>query len=205
MRGLIFVALAACGSSQAPAPVSTSMQPVIQNQGPPCTEAAAGLERATQDLRPPDTSIAEAMRARCREDIWPSEAIACFAQLATSDAALATCVQQLPEGSRAALFDELTTGTPDPHVALQVAQMKLGGLHVGVPECDLFVSAVADLMHCEQLPIETRIQLGDETADMWALPTHGLPADALLRLASRCNNSLASLRQQATTQGCPTP
>jgi hypothetical protein len=52
------------------------------------------------------------------------------------------------------------------------------------------------------MPIETRVQLGDETADFWDLPTKGLAPEAQARMSAVCGQSLASLQQQALAAGC---
>ncbi len=73
---------------------------------------------------------------------------------------------------------------------------------VGVGECDKFVAAVAAVLTCESMPVEARAQLGNQTADFWDLPTHGLPADAQRRIADACDASRAQLEQEARDAGC---
>jgi hypothetical protein len=46
------------------------------------------------------------------------------------------------------------------------------------------------------------VQLGQETADFWALPTSRLAVEDMNRMSVVCGESLASLTQQATNAGC---
>jgi hypothetical protein len=197
----------ACGPA-APAqhPVITSPPLIAQAAAPPpppCGDAATGLERATRDLRAPDDTILRVMMIRCQEDHWTDDAVACFATMTPDD--LATCVAKLAPAARTAMVDNLEHGELSPAGSLEVAQLWLASIKVGVAECDQFVAAVADLMACEAMPIDARIQLGRETADLWSLPDHGLPADAAHRMALVCDHALGSLHQQATAAGCPAP
>ncbi|MGN6110856.1 MAG: hypothetical protein ACTHU0_37485 [Kofleriaceae bacterium] len=140
-----------------------------------------------------------AMRARCLEDDWPNDAIACFSSMDESD--LGRCAMLLPAESRDRMFETLGGGVQD-RTSVAIALAKLSALHVGIPECDLFVTAVANAMSCERMAIEARAQLGSETADFWSLPTTGLPADAERRMAEVCARSRASLEQQVLDAGC---
>ena len=75
-------------------------------------------------------------------------------------------------------------------------------LQVGVAQCDAFVTAVQAVLSCEQMPLDTRVQLGNETAQFWSLPTDRLGADDLKRISDVCGQSLLTLEQEATTVGC---
>ena len=44
-------------------------------------DAAAALERATRDVRPPEESVLASLKARCVADAWSQEAVDCFATL----------------------------------------------------------------------------------------------------------------------------
>ena len=66
------------------------------------------------------------------------------------------------------------------------------------PEMQKFLSLESLTAFREQ----TRAQLGTETADFWALPKSGLPADAQLRMADVCGRSTTFLEQQAVEAGC---
>ena len=52
------------------------------------------------------------------------------------------------------------------------------------------------------MPLDTRVQLGTETADFWSLPTERLSADDRNRISAACGQSLTSLQQQAVGLGC---
>jgi hypothetical protein len=164
-----------------------------------CREAAAGLQRGTRSLRPPEASVLEVARALCIQDAWTKATIECFAQMHEGD--FGRCAGALPKPARQRLLDRVGGGSTD-RVAVASALVKLAGLQVGIPECDRFVSAVAHVLVCESMAIEVRAQLGTETADFWSLPTSGLPADAQLRMADVCGRSTVALEQQATGAGC---
>jgi hypothetical protein len=83
-----------------------------------------------------------------------------------------------------------------------VAVARLASVKPGIPECDQFVAAVATVLACEQMPLATRVQLGNETADFWSLPTAKLSTDMIKRMSAKCGQSLAALRQQAVGAGC---
>jgi hypothetical protein len=156
-----------------------------------CKDAAAGLERGTRGVRPPEVSVLGPMHALCVDDAWPAEVIECFAAL--GEDGFGRCA--------AGLFERIGGGASD-RVAIASALARLSALHVGIPECDQFVEAVAGVLVCDAMAIEVRAQLGVETADFWSLPTSGLPAEAQLRMADVCGRSAAALAQQAAGAGC---
>jgi hypothetical protein len=185
----VFLVLAACGAAPRPAPV------VASRAAHTCADAAVGLERATKGVRPPDTTVFEAMRTRCTDDAWPVAAVECFATMREGE--LATCAQKLREGARDGLFGVLG----GEQGSLELARARLDALDVPVAECAQFVHSVRAVLTCEQMPLPSRVQLGNETADFWSLPAD-LPADAQQRIANACGASLARLRDQATGLGC---
>jgi hypothetical protein len=164
-----------------------------------CREAAVGLERGTKSLRPPESSVLEPLRALCVNDAWPAATIECFARMNEGD--FGRCATALPDRARKRLFERVGGGASD-GVTVASALAKLSVLQVGIPECDQFVAAVAQVLVCEAMAIEVRAQLGTETADFWSLPTSGLPADAQLRMADVCGRSTVALEQQAAGAGC---
>ena len=85
--------------------------------------------------------------------------------------------------------------------SLAVARARLDAMALPIAECDRFVKGVSAVLACEQMPLETRIALGNETADFWSFPTV-LPADAQQRIAQACGQSLTALQQHATSAGC---
>jgi hypothetical protein len=193
---LVLVALVcACGGSKpAPAP------PVpLSNETRGCADAAAGIERGTRGIREPEASILAPMRARCHDDTWPPAAIDCFAEMTEDE--LGKCAGKLDDKKRERMFAALGGNYQD-RTAVAVAVARLANLKVGVPECDHFVTTVATVLGCEQMPIETRLQLGNETADFWSLPTDHLSADAQHRMATVCGQSLGALQQRAAEAGC---
>ncbi len=186
------IVLVACGGAP------PAVKPV-GNSAPTCSEAAVGLEQATRSVRAPESSVLVAMRARCGDDAWPVAAIECFAKMREGE--LGRCARALPDEARGHMFNELAGGATE-RAAIAIARARLELLQVGVGECDRFVAAVAVVLTCEQMPIDARIELGNETASFWDLPTHGLPEDAQARMAAACGDSLAQLRQQAQDAGC---
>lgn len=158
-----------------------------------------GLESATRSVRSPDNPVAGPLTLKCHEDTWPVSAIDCFATMREGD--LGKCAKQLPEAARGQLFSVLG-GFGDAHMSIAVAHARLEQLQVGVRECDAFVNAVASVLACDQVPIETRVQLGQETADFWSLPTQRLAAEDMARMSTVCTQSLTSLLQQASDAGC---
>jgi hypothetical protein len=197
----LLVTLGACGSSAAPAP-ATPVQPptpIANHTGRSCKDAAHGLEGATKSVREPDQPVFDALVRRCNDDHWPSSVIDCFATMREGE--LGKCSHELPERAREGVFGILAGSEPN-RVGLVVARARLEQLHVGVPECDQFVTAVSSVLACEQMPIDTRVQLGNETAQFWSLPTDRLGADDLKRISDVCGQSLLSLEQQAAGVGC---
>jgi hypothetical protein len=185
-----------CG---APARTSRPAAPMIGNAAHTCTDAAMGLERATRGVRAPETRVFDGMRARCTDSAWSVPAIDCFATMREGE--LDRCARVLPDPAREAMFGVLAGG--DTHrTAIAMARARLETLAVGIAECDRFVSTVAVVLTCERMPIDTRAELGTETAEFWDLPTHGLPAEAQRRMAVACGESLAALQQQAIGAGC---
>jgi hypothetical protein len=188
--------VAACGGTPA-APAAPSHVP--GNTTTTCADAAAGLEQATRGVRAPGSSVLIAMRARCGEDRWPIAAVECFAKMREGE--LGHCARELGDAPRDHMFAVLGGGEPD-RAAIAIARARLESLQVGVGECDRFVAAVSQVLTCEQMPIEARVQLGNETADFWDLPKHGLSSDAQRRMTDACDASLTQLQQQAQDAGC---
>ncbi len=196
MRALILVGVMACSGPGKPPPAP----PVpVENSTRSCGEAAAGLERATRSIRPPEESILAPMRARCVEDTWSATAIDCFATMKEDD--LGTCVGHVDPDHREALFAVISGNARD-ESALAIIVARLANLKVGIAECDRFVSTVASAMSCGGLPLEQRHALGNETADFWSLPTKNLPPDAVPRMVHVCTQSLEALQQQVAAAGC---
>ena len=194
MHRLLLILAVACSSKPKPAP------PVpITTEQRGCAEAAAGIEQGTRSIRDPGTSIVSPMRGLCLDDAWPTAAIDCFAKMTEDD--LGRCAGLLAKGPRERLFTTLG-GNGDDRTAIAIAQARLTDLKVGVTECDNFVTAVSRALGCEQMPLEQRAQLGNETADFWSLPTTNLPADAAARMAAVCGESLTFLRKQVADAGC---
>lgn len=202
MRLAVLVLVVAACSHEAPT-AATPAAPLIAAPARParparCGEAAVGLEHATRSMREPGTSIVREMDGRCQDDGWPAEAVGCFARMGDDD--LPRCAHLLPAAARDAMFALVAGGGG--RAAIEVARLRLDGLEVGVGECDRFVAAVATVLGCEQIPIDARIQLGNQTVDFWNLPTSGLSLDAQRRMAEVCGASLAELQQRATGAGC---
>ena len=208
MRGVYLLVIAAACHSQPPPQQPSEPLPLdprvlgLANLAPPgaasCTEAAVGLERGTVDVRVPDTSIVDAMRARCADDAWPVAAIECFSAMKPGD--LGPCAAKLPDGARDALFGELGAG--DDRVDLARAQAGLAELSVNIAECDRFIAEVRSVMACDAIPLEARAQLGRAVIDFWSLPTKNLPVDATRRMANVCSSSLVELEQRAGGTNC---
>ncbi|MDB4959488.1 MAG: hypothetical protein JWO36_7057 [Myxococcales bacterium] len=198
LRISCLVVLVAC-SAPAKQPRPIDAKPIENIAGRSCVEAATGLEGATKGLRPPESSVLDQMRNLCEAGAWPEPVRECFTKMAEGD--LGRCARQLAEAPRNALLNALGGGY-GPRAKIAVALARLETLQVGVAECDQFVAAVAIVLACEQMPVETRAELGTETADFWDLPTHGLRPDAQHRMATACSVSLSSLQQQAASVGC---
>jgi len=195
-RFAVAVVVVACGSPAKPKPAP----PVpVTEMAKTCLDAATGIERGTKGIRAPETSVLGTMRALCTDDAWPAVAIECFAKMGEDD--LVSCSGKLETAKRERLFEQLDGGTQDEE-ALAAIVTKLGTLKVGIAECDRFVSAVASAMSCRGMPLEDRIQLGNDTADFWSLPTDRLSTEAQLRMAAVCGKSLGSLQQRASAAGC---
>lgn len=194
------ILLAACRSSQSdrPAAPSAGVPPTISNQTRSCRQAALGLENATRGVRSPESSVADELVVRCAEDTWPAAAIDCFAEMREGD--LGRCSRSLPDDARNRMFAVLGGGGGRTGIAIALARLEQ--LQVGVPACDQFITAVSAVLKCEEIAIDVRVQLGQETAELWSLPTAKLAADDVQRMTDVCGQSLASLRQQASDAGC---
>jgi hypothetical protein len=201
MRAIVALLAAGCGSAAPPPERPPAAPPPvpIDDTTRACQDAAAGLERGTRGLRPPEVSVLESMRTLCVDDAWSAASIECFAQMREGD--FGRCAAGLTKKPRQRLFDRASGGASD-RIAVASALVKLSALRVGIPECDRFVERVAHVLVCDAMAIEVRAQLGSETADFWSLPTSGLPADAQLRMADVCGRSTAALEQQAVDAGC---
>jgi hypothetical protein len=196
---LLFVA---CGSSPSPRPAPPPAdhgQAPITNVARGCSDAAHGLEGATKSVRDPDQHVFEALKKRCTDDSWPSTAIDCFATMREGE--LGKCSRDLAERSREGMFAVIAGSEPS-RAGLTVARARLEQLAVGVPACDEFVTAVSAVLACEAMPLETRVNLGNETAQFWSLPTARLQADDLKRISDVCGQSLLTLQQQSAGVGC---
>jgi hypothetical protein len=201
MRRLLLL-LVACSSSQKPAPVVASQpQAKIANHSThTCPQAALGLENATRGVRSPDNEVFDEIKLACTQASWSAVAVHCFAEMHEGD--LGRCAKELTDTQRDKLFDLLSGNQPNQR-GIAVAQARLQNLQVGIPACDQFITAVTTILMCEQVPIETRVQLGQETAEFWALPTSRLGQEDLQRMSEVCGASLASLTAQAQGAGCP--
>lgn len=203
---IVVLLAASCGGGAGAARTETavvSAPPVppepIDERARACKDAAAGLERGTRGLRAPEVSVLAGMHRLCTDDGWPAASVECFAQMHEGD--FGRCAAGLPARARQRLFERIGGGAAD-RVAVASALARLSGLQVGIPECDRFVEAVAQVLVCDAIAIEVRAQLGAETANFWSLPKSGLPADAQLRMADVCDRSTAALAQQAADAGC---
>jgi hypothetical protein len=137
--------------------------------------------------------------AACTDDHWPGVAIDCFATMKPDD--LGKCAGMIGDDHRDKLLAALG-GDYDDRTAIAAAVARLGQVKPGIPECDNFVTVVATVLVCERMPLATRVQLGNETADFWSLPTAKLTGDMIKRMAATCAQSLSALRQQAVGAGC---
>ncbi len=190
---LAVLLVTACASAPPPKPVP--VEPLTHPAAKTCGDAAEGLEQATRELRAPDESVLAPMRARCTDDGWSASAIECFANMRADD--LKPCAERLDERQRNALFAVFA-----PRDSIAGLTTRLGTLHTNIAECDQFIAAVTAVLACEGMPLETRLSLGDETVNIWSLPTQGLPEAARARMAVVCGSSLAGLQQQAAAAGC---
>jgi len=182
------VLLVACSGSAPPRPAA----PIANVAAHSCGEAAERLEHATRDLREPEVSIIPAMRTRCIDDHWPSAAVDCFAQMTPDD--LGTCAGKLGTEQREAMFSSFNG-------SVAAAVTKLRALHVGIPDCDQLIAAFVTVLTCDKVAFETRVELGNETADFWSLPDK-LPPAAASRMATACSQSLVELRARVGESGC---
>lgn len=173
---------------------------------PSCTDAAAGFDRATRGMRPPETSFRKAMHERCLMDRWPTAAIACFATMV--EGGLGACAVAMPKASRDRMFASLGSGGHDggdassSELSLAISFAKLQALEVGVAACDAFVSVVQRALACAAMPVEARVSLGAETVDFWSLPTGGLPEGARQKMSDVCDRSRAKLEKEILAAGC---
>jgi hypothetical protein len=197
---IALVLVAACGAPAArpavvaPAPEAPLEAPKLSHT---CSDAAVGIERATKGVRAPDTTVFDEMRSRCTDDAWPLAAIECFAEMKEGD--VGRCARELHDGVRDRMFAVLSGGND--RGSLAIARARLDAMTLPVAACDQFVKSVSAVLACEQMPIETRIELGNDTADFWELP-ETLPADAEQRIANACGQSLSALQQHAAVAGC---
>jgi len=196
-----FLAVLLVGCWTAPPPPAPPVPNTIPASTSSCNDAAFGIDRGTRDLRGPDTPIVGPLRARCIEDQWSADAIDCFTKMAPDD--LGRCAGLLDEKRRDKLFTVIggSASTTD-RATLAVAIAKLQAMKSGIPECDSFFSSVERILGCNEMPIQIRIQLGNETVDSWALPTSRLPADAIKRMAIVCDQTRGELEQRAVGAGC---
>jgi hypothetical protein len=198
VRALFLVAVVGCAGSSDSRPAPAPPVPIATTTRA-CADAAAGLERATRGIRAPEQSVLRPARHRCTADDWPVLAIECFADMTADD--LGTCAAKLPKEPREALIAILGGNQPD-RASVAILLARLSTLRVGVAACDRFVAAVTIVMSCEQLPLDSRVALGNETVDFWSLPTSGLPIEARARIEAACGESLQSLEQHAVDVGC---
>lgn len=200
MRRLLLV-LSACSSPQQPKPVAAAQPaPIANHSTHTCAEAALGLENATRGVRAPDHEVFDELKIACTQASWNAVAVHCFAEMREGD--LGRCARELPDAQRDKLFDMLSGNHPDQR-GIAVAQARLQNLQVGIQACDQFITAVSAILSCEQVPIDMRVQLGQETAEFWSLPTSRLGQEDLQRMSEVCGASLASLTAQAQGAGCP--
>jgi hypothetical protein len=194
------VLLVACSSATTPAAQRGGgpqpVQPVATGVHS-CSDAALGLENATRGVRAPEHAVFDTLRLRCLEDKWPVAAVDCFATMAEGD--LGKCSRAMPDDQRETIFAALSGRE---RASIYVTRARLEQLDVGVPECDRFVAAVTTMLTCEQMAIEDRLQLGNETAELWSLPTSRLSREDKLRISDVCGQSLQSLQQHALGAGC---
>lgn len=190
MRAWLLV-LVACSSAPQPRPEPAP----IANATSTCADAALGLEAATKGVRAPERGVFEELKRRCVDDTWPGTAVDCFARMREGE--LGRCARELPEASREKMFGVLAD-----RAGLAIARARLEQLTVGVAACDRFVGAVTTMLGCEGMALDDRVQLGNETAQFWSLPTDRLGEDDLRRMSAVCEQSLVTLQQQAATVGC---
>jgi hypothetical protein len=191
---VLAIVASSCSSATKPPPAP----PVpIDNKTRTCAEAAVGLEQATRGIRSPETTIVQEMRGRCTDDSWPAKAIDCFATMQEGD--LGKCALLLADDARRGMFAALGGGD---ETAIAVARIRLENMHVGVATCDRLFATARDLLSCDRIPIATRAVLGPQVADLWDLPTHGLPPDAQAKMTGVCQRTLDELQKEAFDLGC---
>lgn len=199
MRVAVVVLVAACSASGKPATNVPAQEPKpVANATHSCADAALGLENATRGVRAPENEVFDTLRARCMEDLWPAAAVDCFATMAEGD--LGKCSRDMPDAMRETIFAALSG--KDQYGTIYVTRARLEQLSVGIPECDRFVAAVTTVLTCNKLGLDERLQLGNETAEFWSLPTSRLSEEDLRRMSEVCGQSLASLEQHAISVGC---
>ncbi len=201
MRPLLQLVVAGCAATTTP-PVVGPAPPVVGPATPiatkTCDDAAIGFAAATIAMHSPDVSLIEPVRTLCTSDNWPAAAIACFSEMGADD--LVRCAKQLGDRGRDTLYRELS-GTGD-EATVEVTRARLAKVEVGVVECDQFVAEVSVVLTCDLLPIDQRVSLGNQTVELWDLPRKRLTGDVYSRMARACGDSLAGLKQAATTAGC---
>lgn len=199
---LSVVVLVGCSAAAKPAPVQpvarAETQAIVKHGAHSCADAALGIENATRGVRAPENEVFDRLRLRCIEDQWPTSAVDCFAVMAEGD--LGKCSRTMSDDMRETIFAALSGR--DQHGSIYVTRARLEQLQVGVPECDRFVSAVTTVLTCEKLGLDERLQLGNETAEFWSLPTNRLSREDKLRISEVCGQSLHSLEQHALDVGC---
>ena len=193
----VVVLLVACSSAKSPPKQPVTAPQPVANGTHSCADAALGLENATRGVRAPDHDVFDTLRLRCTEDSWPVAAVDCFATMAEGE--LGKCSRNLPDAMRETIFSALAGKD---QASIVVTRARLEQLQVGVPECDRFVAAVTTVLTCEAMAIEDRLQLGNETAEFWSLPTSRLSREDKLRISEVCGQSLQSLEQHALGAGC---
>lgn len=190
------VLLAACSSAGKPATPAPAATPNVKHAHT-CADAALGLENATRGVRAPEQDVFDTLRLRCVEDRWPTAAIDCFAEMAEGE--LGRCSRDLPDSVRESIFSTLAGNAGG---NIYVTRARLERVQVGVPECDRFVVAVTTVLSCEKLALEDRLQLGNDTVELWSLPTSRLSVEDKQRISDVCGQSLASLEHHAHGAGC---
>lgn len=196
--GWLCLLVSACWSNPKPAPAPPVPTHTATRN---CQDAAIGLQRGTKAVRSPDADLLGPMRLRCTEDAWPAKAIDCFAMMGEDE--LGHCAGMLDQADRERLFTALNGGSGyGDKTELALISAKVGAMTTGIPECDGFVHSVGRILACEEMPITVRIQLGNETADSWSLPTSRLSADAIKKMAAICDQTRGQLEQRAAGAGC---
>ncbi len=202
-RAAFLLVLAACGGGQQASPPTEKAPaegvPLSHHVSRDCRHAATGLSGATRGVRDPETDVVDGLIDRCQRDGWPVPAIDCFAEMAEGD--LGRCAKLLEERAREGMFAVLAGNEPN-RAGLAVAKARLEQLSVGIESCDRFVAAVTTILACDGLSIEMRLQLGNETAQFWSLPTDRLAPDDRQRMSQVCVTSLETLAKETAPVGC---